>query len=152
MRDSCLQVRAQWRGMAERWADNSRQSEGIPRGYFVLDQSAKIYRTDEKAPLQIHPFSIMEYSAGSVQLLDYVYTTAYTNELKYRGEVIQFFDQYRKDMGRQGKYLLGCDDAEPLWDALFNSPEELRRARPAQLRLIEARIYDAINGQDVSKL
>jgi hypothetical protein len=144
-----ISLSAEWRSMAERWARHFPSVQDIPRGYFVLDRAVKVRVSDQKAPLQIAPFSIMEYSSGSIQLLDFVYVTAYTNERNYRRQVSNFFEKYRGDMGRQGRYLLGCDVAEPLWEAWFNSPEELRRARPSELRLINARINDAVSGKEV---
>jgi len=142
-------LKAIWREMDEHWSKQFPTVRGIPRGYFVLEPSTGINIKSRNSPLNIHPFTVMEYWNGSTQWLDYVYATADTSERGYRNKLEEFFEQYRHADDRQGQYLLASDTYEPMWDALFNSPEEMRRAKSAQLRLIEARIHDALSGEDV---
>ena len=42
-----------------------------------------------------------------------------------------------------------ADIAEPLWDAMFADPADMRVRKAAQLRLIERRLADAAKDQDV---
>lgn len=148
--DGCvIRADAIWREMAEYWARQFPTVRGIPRGYFVLDKPSDVTVLARQAPVEFHPFTIMEYWNGSTQWLDYVYATAYTNDRGYRSTLERFFEGYRRQHDRNGTYLLGSDSYEPMWEASFNSPEEMRRAKAAQLRLIDARVKEALNNEDV---
>ena len=144
-----ISATAQWREMAQKWAIQFPVVRGIPRGYFVLERPEDVRCRDEEAPIHVHPFSVMEYSSGSAQMLDYVYATGDTSERSFRGELTSFFERYRKAEGRDGTYLLSSDISEPMWDAWFSDPTELRRGKKAQLQLIEDRVNEAVNGGSV---
>jgi hypothetical protein len=102
----------------------------------------------------IHPFTVMEYYHGGLELFDYVYAAADTGEPGYRGRLERFFDAYKDKQDRYGRYLLAGDALSPLWDAQFGSPEDLRRADPSsgsQLSLLEARVRERHLGQEVTE-
>jgi hypothetical protein len=143
---------ARWRGMPQRWAAQFPVIRGIPRGCFVLDDVDAIYRVGErKVPIQAHPFSVMEYWDGPTQLHDFVYATADTAQQGFRRELSKFFEAYRTAKDRNGTYLIAADIADPMWNATFANPEEMRREKSAQLRLIEQRVQDAVQGIDIAE-
>jgi hypothetical protein len=91
----------------------------------------------------------MEYWDGDMQLHDFVYATADSTDPGFRGYLTEFFEGYRKDKDRHGTYLTAADIAEPMWDAMFADPADMRVRKAAQLRLIERRLADAAKDQDV---
>jgi hypothetical protein len=147
---SVTSATAKWQPMIETWAAQFPSVKGIPRGHLVLNQRSQVRVYGQEAPVQIHPFSIMQYWSGSAQLLDYVYASVDTAEPSFRSKLTEFFEDYRAAADRDGEYLLAADVSDPMWDAWFSSPAELRDSRRApQLRLIEARVRDSVAGQDV---
>ena len=66
-------------------------------------------------------------------------------------ETEQFFEHYRTAKGRNGAYLLAADVANPMWDATFSSPAEMRLRKTAELRLIETRIDDSMKGHNTTE-
>ena len=146
-----LSGEARWQAMSETWASRFLNTRGIPRGYLVLDNPDAIQVGEEVSATQIHPFTVMEYRSGAKELFDFVYATADTKLSSYRGELEEFFEKYKNDQGRYGRYLLAGDVALPLWDSVHNSPEDLRRADPtagSQLNLLEARVHEHMLGGD----
>jgi hypothetical protein len=131
--------------MTLEWASQFPVVRNIPRGYLIFSDIEVI---GYAAPIIIHPFTVMEYWDGPSKLLDYVYVTADTSDPNFRGGISEFFDNYCKERDRQGKYLLSSDISDPLWDAVFQSPEELRRAKQPQLKLIEERVSEALRNQN----
>jgi hypothetical protein len=146
-----LQGEARWQAMAEQWASRFPSTRDLPRGYLLLDNPDTVDVQDEHAPIQSHPFTVMEYYAGSKELFDFVYATADTEYPNYRQHVKSFFESYKDKNERYGRYLLSGDMVDPLWDAEFDSPADLRRADPSarpQLELLEARVRERMLGQD----
>src|SRR5262249_50382854 len=92
-------------------------------------------------------FSVMEYWEDSTLLHDFVYATVDTSDPRMRERTEEFFKDYRVAKGRDGSYLLGADIANPLWEATFMSPAEMRVHKAAQLKLIEARVEEAVHGE-----
>jgi hypothetical protein len=132
------------------WSKQFASVKGIPRGYLVLDERAQIINeVHEKAPIQIHPFSIMRYSSESGLLFDYVYATAHSGDRNHRGKLTRFFEKYRTEHDRQGEYLLAADNVVPMWSSWYNSPDELRRDEHGMIQLLQARVDDAVNGSEV---
>jgi hypothetical protein len=96
----------------------------------------------------------MEYASKNVELFDFVFATAVTADPLFRREVEDFFEDYKKAEGRNGRYLIAADIAEPLWDSEFTSPEQLRSADPSAasyLRLLQRRIEDSMVGDDTTE-
>jgi hypothetical protein len=146
---------ARWQAMDETWAARFPSTENIPRGYLVLDQPDAIEIYPHWGPIQIHPFTIMEYAAGSKELFDFVYAQADTGSNDYRGRLQEFFGGYKNANERFGRYLLEGDMVDPLWEAEFMSPADLRRADPSarsQLELLEKRVAEHQLGQDTIEL
>jgi hypothetical protein len=145
-----LESVARWQPMAGGWAARFKSTRDVPRGYLVLDNPDAITPIDAQAPIQIHPFTIMEYRAGSNELFAYVYATGDTAYPDYRGYLSEFFDAYKDEGGRYGRYLLAGDMVDALWDADFDSPAALRRDDPAagsQLNLLEAMVQERHLGE-----
>ncbi len=141
---------ARWQPMAEAWASRFPSTRDIPRGYLVLDNPDAITLHEETSPTQIHPCTVMEYRSGAKELFDFVYATADTTEPSYRGKLESFFDRYKGEQERYGRYLLAGDMVNALWEAEFNSPAELRRDDPSagsQLALLEARVREHMLGE-----
>jgi hypothetical protein len=143
--------RARWQPMSEGWSARFKSTRDIPRGYLVLDDPDGIGVQNEQAPVQISPFTVMEYYAGAKELFDYVYAFGDTGDPNYRARLSRFFDTYKDDSDRYGRYLLGCDMIDAMWDAEYDSPGDLRRADPSakpQLDLLEARVRERLLGED----
>lgn len=146
-----LRGKARWQPMSATWAPRFPSTREIPRGYLMLNEPDSVQLRGETAPTQIHPFTIMEYTAGSMELFDFVYVTIDTGNPAYRGALAEFFDTYKNDRGRFGRYLLAGDMVDALWDAEYDSPADLRRADPSagsQLALLEARVRERMLGND----
>ena len=146
-----LRGEARWQPMSETWASRFTFTRGIPRGYLMLDNPDAIQVGEQVSATQIHPFTVMEYRSGAKELYDFVYATADTKLSNYRGELEEFFERYKNEQGRYGRYLLAGDVALPLWDSDYNSPDDLRRADPSagsQLNLLEARVHERMLGED----
>jgi hypothetical protein len=143
---------ARWSALPRKWAEQFPLVRGIPRGCLILNTPDAIRRVAENvAPVQVHPFSIMEYWNGDTQLHDFVYVTVDTGDLELRGKTSDFFEEYRTAKGRDGRYLLAADISDPLWPAEFASPEEMRARKAPQLRLIEKRVQEATCGLTVTE-
>src|ERR1017187_1497625 len=152
---SVVQFRgARWEPMEESWASRFPSTRGIPRAYLRLDCPQAVDSLNQFAATEIHPFSIMEYASKNVELFDFVFATAVTADPLFRREVEDFFEDYKKAEGRNGRYLIAADIAEPLWDSEFTSPEQLRSADPSAasyLRLLQRRIEDSMVGDDTTE-
>ncbi len=141
-----------WQPMSDMWASRFQSTRGIPRGYLIIDNPDAIRSEGRVTPTQIHPFTIMEYHSGAKELFDFVYATADTGEKRYRQGLEKFFERYKTERERYGKYLLAGDVGNPLWEADFNSPAELRRAdrsAESQLSLLEKRVREHMIGKNI---
>src|SRR3954452_21115660 len=74
--------------------------ERDPDDRQVLEKGDAIHSIAQRAPVQIHPFSIMEYCDGDMQLHDFVYATAESTDPGFRGYLTEFFEGYRQDKDR----------------------------------------------------
>jgi hypothetical protein len=138
-----ITLAAKWQPMAAEWASRFPSIRGIPKGYLLLENLPQVrWVGAESQPTQIHPFTVMEYSRGNSQLFDFVYATADTGDMHYRSRLEEFFDSYKRDSGRYGRYLLSADISNPLWEADYDDPAALRvdQGAMAQLNLLEARV------------
>jgi hypothetical protein len=152
-----IRARARWVQIPTPWINAFEQNSAIPRGVLKIDGCDDVEIGERGVPVQVHPYSVMEYRKGPALFHDFVYYTADTRLPTFREEVAEFFDNYKEEEGRLGRYLLAADTIEGLWDASYNSPRELRNAkevkpmeRGMELRLLEARkglqlILDLIN-------
>lgn len=146
-----LDGEAHWQAMEDGWATRFKSTRDVARGYLVLDNPDKIQILDDLAPVQIHPFTVMEYYSGTRELFDYVYATGDTGNPDYRTLLEGFFHIYKDENDRCGRYLLAGDMVDALWDAEYNSPATLRHADPSsesQLELLEARVQERLLGED----
>ncbi len=145
---------ATWEGMDESWASRFPSTRGIPRGYLHLNNPQAVDPLAELVATEIHPFSIMEYASDDVELFDFVFATAFTADRHFRKDIERFFDLYRRAEGRNGRYLIAADVAQPLWDSDFTSPDHLRSADPnsvSHLRLLQRRIEESMGGEETTE-
>lgn len=142
--------RAACRDLPLTWTKRFPIIQGISRRCLVLDDVSAILVVERDAPVEVHPFAVMEYHEGNAQLHDFVFATADTSEKTLRGDVTRFFETYRQDKGREGKYLTSADIANPMWDAVFVDPADMRLQKDHQLRLIDQRVAEAASGEDVT--
>jgi hypothetical protein len=141
-----------WQALDSAWGQHFPVLRGLVRGCLVVDdpKQVRVVRDQEPVPVQIHPYSVMEYRKGAALLYDFVYATADTGDANWRSTLADFFEGYRTAGGRGGEYLLAADASEPLWDARYDSPSALRaasRAVTAGLGLIETRVQEQLSGQ-----
>src|ERR1700687_2989529 len=140
-----INLAAKWQPMAAEWAYRFPSIKGIPKGYLMVENASQIHCVlAREQPTQIHPFTVMEYSRGNSLLFDFVYATADTGDQAYRAKLESFFDSYKRDSGRYGRYLLSADIGNPLWDADYDDPASLRgdKGAVAQLHLLAARVRE----------
>jgi hypothetical protein len=143
--------RARWAPLPLQWSTQFPVVLGVPRGCLILDDVAATKVMEQNAPVQVHPFSVMEYWEGPAQLHDFVYITVDTGDPDLRRTTADFFEEYRTKNGRDGHYLLAADISDPLWEATFTSPAEMRLNKAVELRLIEARVAERARGEDVTE-
>jgi len=144
---------AKWEKLSIEWSQRFPSIKGIPRGCLVLtDINQKINKQSENIyPLEFHPFTIMEYESHNSLLYDYVYITVDTLEENYRAKMEDFFESYRNKDGRNGKYLIQIDMNNPLFDAIYNTPQELLKQNQygeSQLKLITTRLKNTYFGKN----
>ena len=143
-------VTGRWEKMGPGWAERFETIRGLPQGYLIVNQIKSSAISNTYGPVQFHPVSVMEYEAGSNKLFDFVYATADSGNRNWRRETELFFEKYRSERGRNGTYLTAADIGDPLWDAQYLSPLELRRNSQSgkpHLELLEARVRDRLLDQ-----
>ncbi len=143
-----LHGRASVQTMPTEWSRNFPTVKGLPKVCLVLSDPDSIDVSPIGAPVQIHPFSIMEYWDDDAQLLDFVYCQADSSDDTGHERLSLFFERYCRDKEREGRYLVAADVANPMWDAEFSSPLEMRTEKAHQLKLIESRATEAAEGRD----
>jgi hypothetical protein len=148
-----IRAEAVWRAMPTTWSTHFPSVAKVAKGCLAITDPDELrVRRDYCAPVEVHPFSIMEYSQdkGS-QLHDFVFATAQTGGRRFRSNLETFFEDYRSKKKRNGLYLTGADLVQPMWDPLFVSPEEMRGRQAPILRIIEARIADQMKGDNTTE-
>lgn len=148
---------ANWQKMSMEWSSRFPSFNDIKRGYLVINDPAQVSIAEREQPVEFHPCTIMEYNAGDAILYDYVFCTADTKYDNYRKRLEDFFETYKNDQERFGKYLLAADANDPLFEAAYNSPVDLQRAEPdgsSQLKLIRERIQNSFyhRGETIDSL
>lgn len=138
--------RAQWVRMQIDWVRWFPSLKEIKRGYFRIDSVNDIEIVDEHIPIEVHPFSIMEYETRNSLLYDYVFVTAYSSDPSFRHQASDFFERYRIDKNRNGRYLIPADSLNPLFDSIYPDPKALRSDHNG-LRLIKHRINELLSGK-----
>jgi hypothetical protein len=141
----CLTINnAKWTKLPAEWAQRFASIKGIPRGCIALnDINQEINKIAHNYPIEFHPFTIMQYEYKNSLLYDYVYLNVNTHEKKYRSKMEQFFEYYRLKEGRNGKYLIQFDMNNPLFETIYNTPDELLKQNQygeSQIRLITKRL------------
>lgn len=139
-----------WEPMSSSWVKHFWSTKDIPRGCLVIRDPQVIEILDAVAPVLIHPFTVMEYREGKKELFDYVYATADTSE-DFRGRLEMFFADYAKANDRHGRYLLAGDIVEPIWDAEYETPADLRSfdaTAKSKLAVLDERIHEHMLGGD----
>jgi hypothetical protein len=151
---SVLQLRAKWQPMMTEWAERFPSIKGIPRGHLVVNQLEQVLDVvDRRVSTQFHPCTVMEYYQGNTKLYDFVFATVDTGVENYRKDVETFFEQYKKDRGRFGRYLMSADMTDPLWEAEYDNPAALLRTEPgakSQFELLQMRVRgDTFKGRNL---
>jgi hypothetical protein len=144
--------RARWVPMALQWSAHFPVIRDIPRGYLYLDNPDAISADDSRLLTYITPFTIMEYSRDSNLLYDYVYIGARTDDADYRQQVENSFQEYPQSISQDYRYLITADMVQPMWDAEFLSPADLRRvdaSAKSQLALLEERVRERLLGKQI---
>ena len=121
---------ATWNKMTFSWAERFPSIKGIPKGTLYIKDIENLFISERKTPTQFHPCTVMEYSKKDAMLWDFVYATADTRIKNYRKKISNFFESYKNKKERYGRYLISADINDPLWEADYNSPAELKRAEP----------------------
>jgi hypothetical protein len=137
-----LSGQAEWWKMHDGWSNRFPSIRGIPKGYLLIKNIDQISVRARQQPTQFHPSTVMEYYTGDALLYDFVFATADTGISNYRRKLEQFFKDYKNSNERYGNYLLPADINDPLFDAEFPEPDELKRtvSGKSQLQLLEERI------------
>lgn len=137
-------AKGKWQSMSgTTWSDRFPSVKGIPKGFLIINNPDDLKPTTDSCPTLFHPCTVMEYSKNGSILYDFVYATADTSKKMHRGYIKEFFEQYKNDDERYGKYLLSADVEQPMWEAEFENPEALKRSIPgakSQLELLIERV------------
>jgi hypothetical protein len=149
---SLLSVReSSWMQMPHEWSARFPSTRGLALGCLLLTDPDELEVVGQNEAAQIHPYTIMSYTDGAAELYDFVFATGYTGDHAYRNKLEDFFESYKQREGRQGRYLIAGDMAEPIWTADYARPEDLNRAEPAassHLKLLERRVRLRLDGDD----
>ena len=135
--------RARWQGMSTEWYQRFETIKGIPRSYLVIEDESQLSVEGLESAPSFQPFTIMEYADDNALFYDYVFCTA--RSIDSRQQISDFFETYRTTYGANGRYLLASDPANPLFDADYSTPEQLRQAEPggrSQLDMLKERVKD----------
>ncbi len=135
---------AKIRHMPGTWSREFPSIQGLPKICLTLGDDALTRIEGDSAPVQVHPFTVMEYADGDMALLDFVFASADSSDPYFRKNIERFFGRYCTDHGRNGSYLIAADVSEPMWDSVFQSPAEMRGAKADELKLIEHRVNAAL--------
>jgi hypothetical protein len=130
-----------WNAMKDEWQQRFPFTSGLPRAYLCIEDASQIAIVGENHKVVYHPFSIMEYNEGNAIFFDYVYCTI--DPFQPLGEYISFFENYRKNKGRDGFYLIAAEPNGELFEAKYASPKELKAYEQGSntgLHLLEERI------------
>lgn len=137
-------IEAKWQPMDLQWAKQFASTEKIPRGYIVIDKTEKIRVRRDNLPVVYQPFSIMEYECQDALLYDFVFVTVDSKVKNADKEVSKFFEEYAKQEGRNGSYLINPNVVHPIFEAKYISPTDLQGSTErAQLKLLYERIRGA---------
>jgi hypothetical protein len=120
--------KAAWVKMNMDWSPRFASTKDIPNGYILINKPEQVEKHNRVGYVEFHPCSIMEYESGNKILFDYVFVCADVGEPNYRKQLVEWLEYYRTKDGRNGKYLIAPDIANPLFDAQFNSPAEMRQS------------------------
>ncbi|RZK00323.1 MAG: hypothetical protein EOO43_25245, partial [Flavobacterium sp.] len=108
---------------------------------LVIDNTNKIEKHSEGLPTIYHPFSIMEYEFKDALLYDFVYLAVDSKLENAKEEIENFFESYRLENERFGKYLINPNLVEPLFETQYCSPADLRMpSEKAKLELLYQRV------------
>jgi hypothetical protein len=114
-----------WQTMAENWTQRF-DSVNVPRAYLCIEDESQIQVIGRSTEPTYQPFSVIVYVKGYAEFYDYVFCNVRANESQ--DQLADFFEMYRIQYGYGGQYLLNPDPALPLFNSVFNSPEQLRQA------------------------
>jgi hypothetical protein len=139
-------VNVPWRSLPTAWSPYFLSITDLPRGGLVVERAEQLSSHGQNVPSAVHPFSVMHYDSPNGPRLDFVYAQGLANAPGWRTEVQDFFTWFCRVEGRNGSLLLGADLVDPMWDARYDKPADLRAANPDDLALLDARAL----GTDVS--
>jgi hypothetical protein len=93
----------------------------------------------------------MKHEENGLEMFDFVFATANSGDPDHRRHLQEFFESYKARPGRNGEYLTSADISNPLWEARYQSPQELCRSHPSaqsHLKFLERRIQEAQLGKE----
>lgn len=124
--------KARWQLMAQQWLTHF-IADAVSRAYLVINNTNQLsIKNNNNYPYIFSPYSIMEYTLEGATFYDYVfYQTRMLRNNYDRQDAEDFFETYRKNRGRNGNYLLAADIEEPVFQASYSSPEDIRRNETA---------------------
>ncbi len=135
---------ATWLPLNAEWSSRFPTTNEVPRGYLVIDNTNKIEKYNEGLPTIYHPFSIMEYEFKDALLYDFVYLAVDSKTKNAKKEIEKFFESYRLENDRFGKYLINPNLIEPLFETQYTCPADLRSSsEKAKLDLLYQRVRGA---------
>jgi len=134
---------ANWSARGSEWSQLFASTKDIPSGYLVISKAEQIQKVGAGSPVAFHPFSIMEYESKSALLYDYVYLSVDSHHDSLRSTVENFFNDYARKEGRNGRYLINPNLVNPFFETRYQHPSQLSTTTErAHLELIKKRIVD----------
>lgn len=134
---------ARWVSMKETWALRFPFTRGIPRACVLVDDVKQVEASADTEPVEFHPFTIMQYNDGDGFFYDYVFCTGLTLNAYQTNEIIDFFEEYRREYGHNGEYLVAADPLGTLFKSSYASPRELLQnevSGKTMLEMLELRV------------
>lgn len=154
-----LKGKGKWMRMSESWAERFPSIQNIPQAYLrINDPDDLVVENHSLVPTVFHPFSIMEYEKDNAKFFDFVYVTVDSSEQIHKQNYIDFFNTYRTENDRNGRYLIEPFINAPILSTeytLFSSPEELRKnvLNSSHLSLLVARVQQELfNGVTIDSI
>jgi len=143
-----------WQKMSIEWVKHFALTEKLPRGYLLITHPDQIKKSGNKSDLIYDPCSIMEYTQDEIFKWDYVFCSISITDRKQTQNIKDFFDEYRIMGGVEGKYLINPDIAEPIFETVYVTPNDLKSNYAiAQMALMKERMVKrVIDGFEIDEL
>ncbi len=152
--DEIVAITGIWQKMSIDWVKHFALTEKLPRGYLLVNHPNQIKKSGRKLDLIYDPCSIMEYTQDDIFKWDYVFCSVSITDKKQTQNIKDFFDDYKVMGDMNGKYLINPDIAEPIFDTIYVTPNDLKSNYAiSQMALMKERMVKrVVDGLEMDEL